>query len=174
MDIEKTYINVIGREEGRNKKCLNKNFYSSMLFIVPAIYAYSISTPSYDIVIGSLVCFITSIIKHYYKAEKPLIQNIDRVIVLSIGAYFTLLCLFQIGFMFYANIMYILAGAAIAFYLYLNDKPHLYCDYHFLVHVLAISGIMFLIKARCVVALIKLNPIEVIKLADVGTLMDCL
>ena len=119
-----------------------------MLFIVPAIYAYSIPIPSYDIAIGSLASFITSIIDHYYKAEKSLIQNIDRVVVLSIGVYFTLQSLFTIGFTFYANIMYILAGSAITLYVYLHDKPHLYCDYHYLIHILAISGIMFLIKAR--------------------------
>jgi hypothetical protein len=166
MDKEENDIKVIG-EEKDNNKCLNKNFYSSMLFIVPTIYAYSISPPLYDIVIGSFVCFITSIINHYYKAENRLIQNIDRVVVISIAVYFTLQCLFKIGFTFYANIMYFLAGSAIIVYLYLHYNPHLYCDYHCLIHILAISGIMFLIKARCS-ALIIFNPVQNIEHSSIS------
>ena len=44
--------------------------------------------------------------------------------------------------------MYFLTGSAIAVYLYLHNNPDLYCDYHFLIHILAITGIMCFIKAK--------------------------
>ena len=43
--------------------------------------------------------------------------------------------------------MYIFAGSALTFYFYLQKNPHLYEQYHYIVHLLAITGIMFCIKS---------------------------
>ena len=43
--------------------------------------------------------------------------------------------------------MYIFVGLTLAFYAFLLKNPHLYEDYHFILHILAITGVMFCIKS---------------------------
>ena len=136
-------VNNIPDEKG----CLNKNVYSSMLFIFPIIYAY-ILLPYSDVMFGSIACLITSVIHHYYKAQNKILRVIDILTVNITAVYFTTDCIRKIGMKFYAIIMYFFAASALGFYLYTLYKPDLYCDYHYLVHVLSITGIMFYIKAR--------------------------
>ena len=118
-----------------------------MLFILPVIYAY-ILLPYSNVMYGSLICLITSVINHYYKSCHNVFRIIDIITVLSIACFFTLHCILEIGIKPYANIMYILAFSALGVYVYLYDKPHLYCSHHCIIHILAITGIMFYIKAR--------------------------
>jgi hypothetical protein len=127
------------------KCCINRNFCSSTLFLAPAVYAYIVNYS--QVMWGSLICFLTSSAHHYYKAEHKILRIIDIVCVNSIAAYFVIHCFTYIGFTFYANIMYGFAIAALVFYFYLHFKPRLYEKYHCLVHILAITGIMFYIKA---------------------------
>jgi hypothetical protein len=68
--------------------------------------------------------------------------------VSSIALYFFIDCVKNYGCNKYALVMYTLAMGALATYLYLYDKPHLYTDYHCLIHFLSITGILFYIKAR--------------------------
>ena len=74
------------------KGCINRNFCSSTLFLVPAIYAYLVNYS--NVMWGSIICFLTSIAHHYYKAQNKLLQRIDIVCVNSIAAYFLIICLF--------------------------------------------------------------------------------
>ena len=127
------------------KGCINRNFCSSTLFLVPVIYAYIVNYPL--VMWGSLICLLTSTAHHYYKAENKILRIIDIVCVNSIAAYFLFHCFTQIGFTFYANIMYGFALAGLVFFFYLSFRRHLYAKYHCIVHVLAITGIMFYIKA---------------------------
>ena len=127
------------------KGCINRNFCSSTLFLVPAIYAYLVNYS--NVMWGSIICFLTSTSYHYSKAQNKILRRIDIVCVNSIAAYFIIICLTSIGFTFYANIMYGFAIGALVFYFYLNSKPHLYEKYHCILHILAITGIMFYIKA---------------------------
>jgi hypothetical protein len=123
----------------------NRNVCSSTLFLAPAIYAYIVNYS--QVMWGSLICFFTSITHHYYKAENKILRRIDIVCVNSIAAYFIFQSVKQIGCTFYANIMYGFAIAALVFFFYLSFRPHLYEKYHYIVHNLAITGIMFYIKA---------------------------
>jgi len=125
--------------------CINRNFCSSLLFLLPAIYSYSVSYPL--VAIGSIICLITSTLHHYYKARHNLFRKIDILCVNSIAVYFVFTCLTLIGFTFYAKIMYLCAMIALIIYFYMYNHPHLYENYYFLVHLFAISGIMFYIKA---------------------------
>jgi hypothetical protein len=127
------------------KVALNRNFCSSTLFLAPAVYAYIVNYPL--VMWGSLVCFLTSTAHHYYKAENKILRMIDIVCVNSIAAYFIFQSFKQIGCTFYSNIMYGFAIAALVFFFYLSFRPHLYEKYHYVVHILAITGIMFYIKA---------------------------
>ena len=131
-----------------NIKCdLNINFYSSMLFIIPAIYSYFALPLSLHMTLACIICLITSVLNHYHYATHKILNLIDIVCVNSIAAYYTLFNVFKIGFSFYSNIMYVFAGAALTFYFYLQKHPHLYERYHCLLHLLAITGIMFCIKS---------------------------
>jgi hypothetical protein len=124
---------------------INKNLCSSTLFIFPAVYAYLI-LPRYSLVMfGSIVCLITSITNHYYKNQNNLFRTIDIFTVVAIAAYFTIHCLFNIGFKFYSNIVYILVIMSLCTYYYVNYYNP--CDYHYLVHIFAITGIMLYIKS---------------------------
>ena len=124
---------------------INKNLCSSTLFIFPAVYAYLI-LPRYSLVMfGSIVCLITSIVNHYYKNQNNLFRTIDIITVVAIAAYFTIHCLFNIGFKFYSNIVYILVIMSLSTYCYVNYYNP--CDYHYLVHIFAITGIMLYIKS---------------------------
>lgn len=129
----------------RKKDALNRNVCSSTLFLLPAVYSYLVNYS--QVMWGSLICFFTSIAHHYYKAENKILRIIDIVCVNSIAAYFLFLSIRHIGCTFYANIMYGFAMAALVFFFYLSFRPHLYEKYHCLVHILAITGIMFYIKA---------------------------
>lgn len=126
-------------------KCdLNINFYSSMLFIIPAIYSY-FALPS--MIIPCIICLITSVLNHYHYAKHKIFNLIDIVCVNSIAAYYTFLNIYKIGFSFYSNIMYFFAGAALTFYFYIQKHRDLYERYHCILHLLAITGIMFCIKS---------------------------
>jgi hypothetical protein len=125
----------------------NINVYSSMLFIIPAIYSYFILPFSLDMIVACIICLITSVLNHSHYAKHKILNLIDIVSVNSIAAYYTLFNIYNIGFSFYANIMYIFAGSALTFYFYLQKNPHLYEQYHYIVHLLAITGIMFCIKS---------------------------
>jgi len=132
-------------EDIKNIPDINKNLCTSTLFIFPAVYAYLI-LPSYSLVMfGSIVCLITSIVNHYYRNQNNSFRTIDIITVVPIAAYFTLHCLFNIGFKFYANIVYILVIMSLCTYYYVNYYNP--CDYHCLVHIFAITGIMFYIKS---------------------------
>ena len=124
---------------------INKNLCTSTLFIFPALYAYLILPSNSLVMFGSIVCLITSVLNHYYKNQNNLFRTIDIFTVVAIAAYFTLHCLFNIGFKFYANIVYILVIMSLCTYYYVNYYNT--CDYHCLVHIFAITGIMFYIKS---------------------------
>jgi hypothetical protein len=143
-NITESPIEGLGRKEPI-KGCINRNFCSSTLFLVPAIYASIVNYS--NVMWGSLICFLTSTAHHYYQAQNKILRIIDVVCVNSIAAYFVIYCFMYIGSTFYSNIVYGFAFAALVFYLYLLFKPHLYAKYHCLVHILAITGIMFYIKA---------------------------
>lgn len=96
---------------------------------------------------GSIICFLTSTAHHYYKAQNKILRVIDIVTVNGIAAYFIFYAFMNIGCTFYANIMYALAIAALSFYFFFLCNPHLCEKYYCLVHILAITGIMFYIKA---------------------------
>ena len=127
------------------KGCINRNVFSSTLFLAPAIYSYMVNYSR--VMWGSLICFLTSTIHHYYKSQNKILQRIDIVCVNSIAAYFLFHSFIYIGFTFYANIMYCFACVVLVIFFYLFFRPHLYEKYYCLVHIFAITGIMFYIKA---------------------------
>ena len=119
-----------------------------MLFLLPIIYSY-ILLPYSDVMFGSIICLITSVLHHYYKAQNKLFKMMDKIAVNSIAAYFTIHCIVKFGNKLYAKIMYVFAAGALCAYFIIHFyKPELYCDYHCIVHILAITGILFYIKAR--------------------------
>jgi hypothetical protein len=125
---------------------INRNIYSIMLFLIPAIYGYLV-LPDLTITIACVLCLITGFIYHYYRAKNKILRIIDMTTVFSIGIYFTYLCFSKAGLKFYTIIMYIFVGLTLAFYAFLLKNPHLYDDYHFILHILAITGVMFCIKS---------------------------
>jgi hypothetical protein len=136
---------------------INKNLCSSTLFIFPAIYAYLFPSCR-ELMIGSLICLIISVLNHYHKAEILFISYLDRLIVNTIAGYFILNCIIKIGNTFYANIMYFFAVLTMAIYYYTSIyNAELYRDYHCLVHIFAITGIMFCIKANKTYLLAKVE-----------------
>lgn len=124
---------------------LNRNFCSSCLFLAPAIYGYLIAYPA--VMVGSIICFLTSTAHHYTKCQNQLLRKIDIVCVNSIAIYFILHCVFTIGSTFYANLMYLFAACAVVAFAYFSRRPHLYADYYCIVHFLAITGILCYIRA---------------------------
>lgn len=126
--------------------CINRNFCSSFLFILPAVYGYIISYPL--IVIGSIICFFTSTAHHYYQAQNKTLRKLDIICVNSIAIYFILHCVFNIGCIFYAKIMYLCAAVALLIWVIsIYRGIEMYNKYYFLVHMFAVLGIMFYIKA---------------------------
>jgi hypothetical protein len=70
---------------------INRNIYSIMLFLIPAIYGYLV-LPDLTITIACVLCLITGFIYHYYRAKNKILRIIDMTTVFSIGIYFTYLC----------------------------------------------------------------------------------
>ena len=100
--------------------CINRNLLSSMLFIFPAIYGYLIS---YKLIMyGSIICFFTSIVNHYFCSKHKYFRIIDIIFVNSIALYFVFHSLFNIGFNTYSTIMYVLAVITLSIYLYIKFK----------------------------------------------------
>ena len=125
--------------------CINRNLLSSMLFIFPAIYGYLIS---YKLIMyGSIICFFTSIVNHYFCSKHKYFRIIDIIFVNSIALYFVFHSLFNIGFNTYSTIMYVLALITLSIYLYIKFKPYLYEKYYCLVHLFAVIGVMFYIRS---------------------------
>ena len=127
------------------KGCINRNFFSGFLFLIPAIYGFII--PYYPVMIGSVLSCISSVFTHYYKCKHKTIRIIDIICVNSIAAFFILYSFINIGFTVYSVIMYLFSIATLTTYLYLKYNNHLYEKYYFIVHLLATIGIMFFIKS---------------------------
>lgn len=125
---------------------INRNIYSIMLFLLPAIYGY-FALPDLTITIACVLCLITGFIYHYYRAKNKILRIIDMTTVFSIGIYFTYLCFSKVGLKFYTILMYIFISLTLAFYVFLCKNENLYDDYHFILHILAITGVMFCIKS---------------------------
>ena len=125
----------------------NMNVYSSMLFIIPAIYSYVVLPSTLYFSFACMLCLITSVSNHYYCSKNKILNLIDIVCVNSIAAYYIFYTMYKIGFSFYANLMYFFAVAAFLFFIYLQKYPHLYEQYHCVIHLFAITGIMFCIKS---------------------------
>ena len=126
--------------------CINRNFCSSFLFLFPALYGYYVSYTS--IIIGSILCLLTSTTHHYYQAQNKTLQIIDRICVNSIALFFIFHCVVKIGCIFYANLTYVCAVIALFIFVYVHySNREIYETYYFLVHLFAVSGIMFYIKA---------------------------
>ena len=75
---------------------INRSFLSSFLFIIPAIYGYMISY--YKVIIGSIICFITSSINHYFSSQHKFFRPIDIICVNCIALYFIYNCYSSISF----------------------------------------------------------------------------
>jgi len=125
--------------------CINRSLLSSMLFIFPAIYGYLVS---YKLIMySSIICFFTSIVNHYFCSVHKYFRIIDIICVNSIALYFTFHSLFTIGFNTYSTIMYICALITLSIWLYIKFKPYLDKKYYCLVHLFAVIGIIFYIRA---------------------------
>ena len=125
--------------------CINRSLLSSTLFIFPAIYGYLVS---YKLIMySSIICFFTSIVNHYFCSVHKYFRIIDIICVNSIALYFTFHSLFTIGFNTYSTIMYICALITLSIYLYIKFKPYLDKKYYCLVHLFAVIGIIFYIRA---------------------------
>ena len=127
--------------------CINRNFCSSFLFLFPALYGYYVNYTS--IIIGSIICLLTSTVHHYYQARCKILQMIDRICVNCIALFFICNCILTIGCTFYANLMYLSAIISLFIFIYIfySYDNLIYEKYHFCLHIFAVSGIMFYIKA---------------------------
>lgn len=124
---------------------LNKNLLSSLLFILPSIYGYYISYKA--IMIGSIVCLLTSSVNHYYKSEHKIFNWIDILCVNTIAIYFGIKCLTQSGCTFYFILMLLFAFIALFIWFFVKFNPHFYEDYYWLTHFFAVTGVIICIKA---------------------------
>jgi len=138
-------INTCNMPINKVNGCINRNCCSGFLFLIPAIYGYIISYPA--VMIGSIICSITSGSNHYYKSNHKLLRLIDILCVNSIAVFFILYAFINIGFNVYSITMYLFSIATLAIFLYLKYNNHLYEKYYFIVHILATFGIIFYIKA---------------------------
>ena len=146
MEPEENIIISFTTEEMTPPPRINRNLYSIMLFLIPAIYGYLV-LPDLKITIACLLCLITGFVHHYYKAKNRLLRIIDVGTVFSIGIYFTYVCFSKVGLNSYTKLMYIFISLTLAFYVFLCKNENLYDDYHFILHILAITGVMFCIKS---------------------------
>ena len=144
LDFKNTITHTIPRGIIINES-INRSFLSSFLFIIPAIYGYMISY--YKIIIGSIICFITSSINHYFSSQHKIFRPIDIISVICIALYFIYNCYSNINFNFYSVSMYIICLITLSWYIFIKFNKHLDKKYYFITHILAVSGIMFYIKA---------------------------
>ena len=152
-------INNIQLEPRRNG-CWNRNACSSMLFILPILYSYLLF-PYTNIMFGSLACLITSVLYHYHRGENKLFHLLDRVTVNSIALYFIIDCIINYNNTVYAKHMYLCVVVALCLHYYINyHNPELFTKWHCLVHISAVTGIMFYIKARQSNVLTMPNSVE--------------
>lgn len=113
---------------------MNIAFYTSFLFLAPALYAYS-SLPLIDVTVACVICWITSALNHAYECKNPTLSTLDCVVVRLIAAAYVIHALYAIGLNRLTGALLAVATVTLA-------------TYHFVVHVLAVVGIFLYIFAR--------------------------
>jgi hypothetical protein len=120
-------------------------FYTSFLFIIPIILACILEVKY--VAFTSLLCFITSVINHYYESENICAHTIDTIIVRTIAILHILYALYTYQFTNILMILsYILSIATLIIYIDIK-KYKLDEDYHSFVHFFSVCGILFYIFA---------------------------
>ena len=114
-----------------NNICL----YTSFLFIIPIILALILNVKI--IAITSTLCFITSVINHYYQSSNSLALIIDIIVVRTIAILHILYALYRYRF---SNMImmcsYILSIITIK--IYVDIHKHNLFEYHYFVHYFSV------------------------------------
>jgi hypothetical protein len=129
------------------KRKYKYTFYTSFLFLIPAIIAYYV-IPKKDVAIASFACFVTSVIAHYYNCENHLASIIDIVIVRAIGIFYLIHSIVSIGVNPIIVWMYACSVISVGLYLQIRDVPKESCKWHYLIHISSVAGILIYILAR--------------------------
>ena len=122
---------------------------TSLLFLVPAIYAFYV-LPTPDVGIACLICLFTSIVNHYNECKNKLWQSLDVTVVRAIATIYVLHTIITMRLKPFAILVYVLSALTVGIYLYLykhHNSVDLY-TYHYLVHIFAITGVVAYIHAR--------------------------
>jgi len=119
-------------------------FYTSFMFIIPIVVAFILDVKI--IALTSTLCFITSVINHYYENNNQLALTIDIIVVRTIAILHILYALYRYKF---SNRVMILSYIAsiITVKIYLDIHENNLFEYHYFVHYFSVCGILFYIFA---------------------------
>lgn len=126
---------------------LNSSFYTSFLFLVPALYAHNVLKDN-DVTIASITLTIVSALNHYYQCQNQRIQQLDRVAVRTIA----LVYLIHVFVNFHAKFCYAIMLFAVitgTFYAYIQvlSLGHVH-ECHYMLHFVAVFTVMLYIYGR--------------------------
>jgi len=129
------------------KRKYKYTFYTSFLFIIPSTIAWYI-IPKKDIAVSSFACFLTSVIAHYYDCQNHLASMIDIVFVRTIGIFYLIHSIVSMGVNPIIVWMYACSVISVGLYLQIRNVPKESCQWHYLIHLSSVTGILVYIIAR--------------------------
>ena len=122
----------------------NPATFSSLLFLLPAIYAYPTCI---DVTVTSLVCVLTSYENHSRNCSSQIWRYIDFTTVRLIATAYVIHTILTIGLTPGALLVYAASVLTVALYINISRRPYLY-NYHPLIHVSATAGMTAYVFAR--------------------------
>ena len=119
-------------------------FYTSFLFIIPIVLALILHVKI--IALTSTLCFITSVINHYYQSNNSIALIVDIIVVRTIAILHIVYALYTYRF---SNKIMMLSYIAsiITVKIYLDIHKNNLFEYHYFVHYFSVCGILFYIFA---------------------------
>lgn len=120
---------------------------SSSLFLIPAVVAW-FALKQKDVAVACMVCFVTSVCNHIYQGQNEVLRTLDVWVVRGIALMYTVHCIVTMGVKMWALAMYACGVLTLAWYIYLRIRAQVDYNWHCMVHVFAVLGIMCYIIAR--------------------------
>lgn len=119
------------------------NVLSSLLFFIPAYVAWK--SECRDVAVASVICCATSVMNHMHSTSHYTIRMMDIICVRGVGAYYVWRCLNRPPSLYTCLTLW---WSALTVYIYLTLELY---EYHWIIHVCAISGILCYIRSSLIV-----------------------